>query len=347
MNKQIQPVIIAGGCGARLWPLSQQEQPKQFIKFGEKLSLLQKTVLRNLAFAKPILIINKQHEEITINQLEELGIDYELILEPEAKGTAICSILAGIATKDQNLDYVLLIPADHCISDTYSYLQTIKGALDVVETSEVVAIGVAPTEANVNYGYVKCGKLIEEQIFHVEHFVEKPCKTKVLEYFGQKEFVWNSGIFLYKVDNFLSLAHRLDDVMFKMAKNAWINKSITNNIITLQKEDYVQIREDAIDCAFIEKATNAHVVMANFKWSDMGDFANFFDQTTKDVNNNYFSDNTFALDVKNSCVVHDKKTTLIFGLEDAIIISKDDYLLVSSKNQVHNLKKALQTLKII
>ena len=347
-KKRIQPVIMAGGQGKRLWPISKPDSPKQFHKFDQNFSPLQNTIIRNSHFGKPIIIINARHKEIALQQIDEIRAECEIIIELNGKGTAICSILAAFAAKESQSCCTLLIPADHQINGTQNYIRTVNKAANIIEQSSLVTIGITPTCASQEYGYIRRGKNFSQSAYECEEFVEKPNKDEANRYLNEKNFLWNSGIFLYCPDQFLSIANKLEPSMLKAAQAIWHNRSTQKNLTYLgSNPEYDGTQSNTIDYCFAEKLKKIKVVLGEFEWSDLGTLANLFELMEKDENNNYLSKNSFiSSDVKNCYIMHDKKIALVIGLENIVLVSDKEHLLISSMEKTSELKTIINRLKI-
>jgi len=345
-KNKIQPIIMAGGTGKRLWPISSARIPKQFHKFNQNFSLLQNTIIRIASFGKPIIIINAQQKEIALKQINEIGAECEIIIEANNFGTASCSIFAAMASKEAGADCCLLIPADHLINDTSNYIKATNKAASFTQQSQIVTIGIQPTYPNEEYGYIKCGQKLEKDVYECDRFVEKPSKNIATDYFYDQSFLWNSGIFLYCPDTFLSMAAKFEQQMLENSQKIWHNRSISANCTYLQNNlDSMQKLD--IEYAFVEKAKNIKVVRGDFEFNDFGNFINLFESILeKDANNNYLSSNSIAsTDAKNCYMMHDKKMAIIIGLENIVVVSDNENLLIASKEKVHEIKNIINNLK--
>ena len=332
---------MAGGYGSRLWPLSRNNLPKQFLKLDNQLSSFQQTIIRNSSLARPVAIINHQHTQIALRQIAEISANCDLIAEPLSRGTALCSLLANFIAKSKGINNVILTPSDHLIIDTKAYLDTIYRGMDFIDKTPVVTIGIKPTNSQSAYGYIKCEdkNKIAQDAYLSDQFVEKPSTSKAKIYLTDQSFLWNSGIFLYNADTFLSIVKQHEHKMLETANNIWHNKYQKFDIIHFDSNLYKQIRNDTIDYAFLEKLKNIAVILARFDWSDLGNFLGFFKAIKKGLNNNYLSYNAFIQDVKNSHVLHYQSIALVMGLKNAIIINNNGRLVIASKNKLSCLKK--------
>ena len=326
---------MAGGYGSRLWPLSRTYLPKQFLKFDNQLSSFQQTILRHSSFAKPVAIINQKHVQIALKQVTEISAECELIVEPLLKGTALCSILANFIADSKKIQHVILAPSDHLIVDTKAYIDTIERGMNFIDQFPIITIGIKPTKLESSYGYIKCEQKnqIEEGAYTSDTFVEKPSISQAKIYTKDPKFFWNSGIFLYNSNAFLSIAKQHEPKMLEIAHNIWQNKHQKFDIINLDANLYKQIKNNTIDYAFLEKLKNIAVVLAHFDWSDLGNFSGFFRAVKKGLNNNFLSYNTFIEDVKNSHLVYDQKASMVIGLKSSIVINNDGSLMLAAKKK--------------
>jgi len=345
MQQKIKPVIMAGGCGTRLWPLSINSKPKQFIKVDNNLSPLQQAVTRNAFFGRPAIIVNSKHRSLAQKQVTELGIACDIIVEPSGKGTALCSIIAALFAKEKDFTTVMLIPADHQIKDNYAYTQSVLQAAGHANTHNIVTIGIKPTKFSSKYGYIKKGTKIEDGAFEVTKFVEKP--SLISSNYFKTGFLWNSGIFLYQPSKFLSIVRTTHSHLLDLAESIWeMKKVVKNHHVYLDEEKYNQIQGiGSIDHEFMEPMVNIAMVEGRFDWLDIGDLSTFFNVISKDLNSNHLSDNTFTHNVKNCCVIHDKKVTIVVGIQDTIIISNKECLLIASKEKMQELEASLESLR--
>lgn len=326
---------MAGGYGSRLWPLSRTNLPKQFLKFDNQLSSFQQTILRHSSFAKPVAIINQKHIQIALKQVTEISAECELIVEPLLKGTALCSILANFIANSKKIQHVILAPSDHLIVDTKAYIDTIERGMNFIDQFPIITIGIKPTKLESSYGYIKCEQKnqIEEGAYTSDTFVEKPSISQAKIYTKDPKFFWNSGIFLYNSNAFLSIAKQHEPKMLEIAHNIWQNKHQKFDIINLDANLYKQIKNNTIDYAFLEKLKNIAVILAHFDWSDLGNFSGFFRAVKKGLNNNFLSYNTFIEDVKNSHLIYDQKASMVIGLKSSIVINNDGSLMLATKKK--------------
>lgn len=334
---------MAGGSGTRLWPMSRQLYPKQFIKIFDGLSLLQKTLLRNQQFGKPAVIVAEEHRFIAAEQIREVGIEADLIVEPVQKNTAPCAIVAALQAKQEGFETVLLLPADlHIIGDE-EYLSVINTTYGCIK-SGVVTIGIRPTFAHTGYGYIKTKQSINAKIYKTEKFVEKPNLATAKEYISQGGYFWNSGMFIYNVDYFLKQAQQLQGTLFAKVTAAFASASKDLDFIRLAKEPYAQIESISVDYAIMEHVSDMILVEGDFGWNDLGSWESLWQVSPKDANNNHLVGEVIINNVTNSYIRSEKKLTAVVGIDNIIIINTDDALLVADKSRSEEVKQIVNQL---
>jgi mannose-1-phosphate guanylyltransferase len=344
MSPKVYPVIMAGGLGKRLWPISHSSAPKQFCKFNMTLSLFQKAIARNLFFTQnPTVIVNQSHLNIALEQIDELKVKCNIIVETQRNGSGFCAIHAAFLAPPNA--HVVLIPADHIINEQEQYQQAIINAIAASAQSPLVTIGIKPSYASQHYGYIKCGPAVAKDSYICQQFIEKPAKIQALKYLNSGKYLWNSGIFVYQPRYFLPVAKRLAPGFFHAAKHVWKNKKMRHNIIHLPATSLlVDNRENSIDYLFMERLKGTITVVGNFEWSDLGNFNNLFALMPKDNNNNYVAQNSLLEDVRNCYVIHDHQQALLMGLENVVVVSRNNCLLVASMDKLDQLKTILEQL---
>lgn len=337
---KIKPVIMAGGLGTRLWPLSRQMQPKQFIKIFENFSLIQKTLITNRTLGKPTLIIAKDYELIAKEQLRELNIEADLIIEPMAKNTASCAIISAIQAKNDGYDTVILLPSDHYIHDVDNYLDTINKSLNYLAKFGICTIGIRPSFANTEYGYIKIKKLLANGIYKTQQFVEKPNLQQAKNYLEENgKYFWNSGIFIFNIDFILEQAKLWQKELFKHAYDAYSFATKDHNNIILALEPYLHITPISLDYAIIENISQMIMIEANFSWNDIGSWYSLWQMQKKDVTNNYCEGDVINIDSTNSYISSNNKLTAVIGIDNIIIINTKDALLIANKSEIGKIKQ--------
>ncbi|WNL12615.1 mannose-1-phosphate guanylyltransferase/mannose-6-phosphate isomerase [Aliarcobacter cryaerophilus] len=349
-------IILCGGSGTRLWPISRTLMPKQFVKLFSHKSLFQLTVERNSKLCKSSFIVsNSEQYFLALDQLEELNIENNrYLLEPIGRNTAPAIALACMA-----LDYdeiVLVTPSDHLIKDEKEYEKVINRAKEFASKNKLVTFGITPTFAETGFGYIQAKPENDEcTILNVELFHEKPSFEIAMHYLEENsklsiqnlplKYLWNSGMFCFKAGIFLEELKNYSPEIYEASKIAFENANNTNNLIRIKHEDMANIPEDSIDYAVIEKSNIVKVIPSNISWSDVGSFDSLYEELPKDENSNTINDNHISIDSKNNLVYGVERKIATVDIEDLIIIDTGDALLISKKGSSQKVKKVVEKLK--
>ena len=280
------PIILSGGAGTRLWPLSWGDHPKQFLPLVSERTMIQETLLRlkGLELGSPIISCGEGHRFMVAQQIGEVSDKKPtIILEPMAKNTAPAIAAACCAAMKQNKDsIVVVLPSDHVIADVPAFQKAVKAAALNAEKGALVTFGIVPTFPATGYGYVKAGEKVvstgstTEDVYVLEKFVEKPCLEKAQEYLASGEYAWNSGMFVFKASTFLDELKIYSPEMAALSIEAFEKATIETDFIRLDKESFGKIKGDSIDYAVMEKTTKGKVVKLNAGWDDVGSWSEFF-----------------------------------------------------------------------
>lgn len=332
-------IILCGGSGTRLWPISRTLMPKQFVKLFSNKSLFQLTVERNSKLCKSQFIVsNSEQYFLALDQLEELNkSNNNYLLEPIGRNTA-----PAIALACMNLSYdeiVLVTPSDHLIKDEKEYEKVLKKAKEFAKDNKLVTFGITPTFAETGFGYIES---INE--FDVKAFHEKPDFDTATSYLKAGNYYWNSGMFCFKAGVFLDELEKYSVEIYNKSQDAFNNAS-KNEIIRIKHEDMIAIPEDSIDYAVMEKSDIVKVIPSNISWSDVGSFDALFEELPKDKNNNTKNENHISIDSKNNLVYGNDKLIATVDVEDLIIVNTGDALLISKKGSSQKVKKVVEKLK--
>ena len=332
-------IILCGGSGTRLWPISRTLMPKQFVKLFSNKSLFQLTVERNSKVCKSQFIVsNAEQYFLAIDQLEELNkVNNSYLLEPVGRNTA-----PAIALACMNLDYdeiVLVTPSDHLIKDEKEYEKVLKKAKELAHDNKLVTFGITPTFAETGFGYIET-----ENEFDVKAFHEKPNFETATSYLKAGNYYWNSGMFCFKAGIFLDELEKYSPEIYNQSLIAF-NNANKNEIIRIKHEDMIEIPEDSIDYAVMEKSEIVKVIPSNINWSDVGSFDSLFEELPKDKNGNTKNENHISIDSKNNLVYGVERKIATIDVEDLIIIDTGDALLVSKKGSSQKVKKVVEKLK--
>lgn len=332
-------IILCGGSGTRLWPISRTLMPKQFVKLFSNKSLFQLTVERNSKVCKSQFIVsNAEQYFLALDQLQELNkLNNSYLLEPIGRNTA-----PAIALACMNLAYdeiVLVTPSDHLIKDEKEYEKVLKKAKEFAKDNKLVTFGITPTFAETGFGYIET---INE--FDVKAFHEKPNFEIATSYLKAGNYFWNSGMFCFKAGIFLDELEKYSPEIYNKSQEAF-NKASKDEIIRIKHEDMMAIPEDSIDYAVMEKSDIVKVIPSNISWSDVGSFDALFEELPKDKNNNTKTEKHISIDSKNNLVYGNERVIATIDVEDLIIIDTGDALLVSKKGSSQKVKKVVEKLK--
>jgi len=347
MSTKIIPVILSGGSGTRLWPLSRKDRPKQFLQFFGEHSMLQETLLRLKGIRnidRPIILCNENHRFLVAHQCQDIGFEPKIILEPEGRNTAPAITVAAIQSLREFKNSILLVlSADHKIDDIKKFHRAIEIAKKTALEKKLVTFGVRPLGPNIGYGYIKYSGN-EEGPSRVEKFVEKPDLKKANEYFISKEYLWNSGIFMFNPKCLLDELNKFNPEIYKKSLEAIEKSSKDLDFIRLDEESFKSCPSDSIDYALIEKSDNVFVIPIEIGWSDLGTFESLRGSKTKDINGNIFEGDVISFDTNNTFVRSPEKLVATFGISNMTIINTKDALLVSENSQSENVKDIVKIL---
>lgn len=344
------PIILSGGAGTRLWPLSWGDHPKQFLSLITDKTMIQETLLRldGLETGNPIISCGEGHRFLVAQQIGEITNKKPVILlEPMAKNTAPAIAAACCAAMKQDKDAVVVVlPSDHIIADVKAFQNAVKTAAVNAEKGYLVTFGIVPTFPSTGYGYVKAAGSETDGAYTLEKFVEKPCLEKAQEYLASGEYAWNSGMFVFKASSFLEELKTHNPEMANLSIEAFEKASVETDFIRLDKESFGKIKGDSIDYAVMEKTSKGRVVKLNAGWDDVGSWSALYDISKKDENQNVIKgDDVITLDTTSSYIRGGKRTIATIGLDDVVIVDSDDALLVAAKGKIQNVKKIAETIK--
>ncbi|WP_027672780.1 mannose-1-phosphate guanylyltransferase/mannose-6-phosphate isomerase [Rheinheimera baltica] len=344
----ILPVIMAGGTGSRLWPLSRDLMPKQFLKLDGKQTMLQATVqrLRDVDAFPPLVICNEEHRFIAAEQLRQIQqLDHNIILEPAGRNTAPAIALAALTAVKKGTDPLLLVlAADHVIADTSAFTVAVQQAATFAADNKLVTFGIVPTAAETGYGYIKRGTP-SGSAFTVSQFVEKPNLLTAQSYLASGEYYWNSGMFMFKASVFLAelKQHRPD--IYSACELAMAEVDPDLDFIRVNKEAFIACPDDSIDYAVMEKTADAVVVPLDAGWSDVGAWSSLWDISHKDANGNVHQGDVLTVASSNNYVFAETSLVATVGLDNVVVVQTKDAVLVAAKDKVQDVKAIVQQLK--
>ncbi len=342
------PVILSGGSGTRLWPLSRGQHPKQFLPLVSDHSMFQETVLRLNGIEElqsPIAVCNKDHRFMMAEQFREINVSPSaIILEPVGKNTAPAVALAALVADSED-DILLILPADHIISDVISFQKAVKQAENLAKQDFLVTFGIVPTAPETGYGYIKSGSQNTDYAFNVDSFVEKPDLETARTYVSSDEYYWNSGMFVFKAGRFLNELQKFNPEMLDKCQNAYKSAKTDADFVRIDKQLFTQCPADSIDFAVMEKTDKAVVIPLAAEWNDVGSWSALWDVLEKDSEGNALSGDVITVDTHN-CFLHSSSRLIAtVGLKDLVVVETADAVMVASKQQVQEVKEIVARLK--
>jgi mannose-1-phosphate guanylyltransferase len=347
----ILPVIMAGGTGSRLWPLSRELYPKQFLTVTGEQSMLQQTLARlsGIEHQAPLLICNEEHrfiaaEQLRLGSFESSGI----ILEPVGRNTAPAIALAALQalkTESENEEPILLVlAADHLIENTASFHSSVERALPFAQDNQLVTFGIVPTAPETGYGYIQVGDDYGDA-FSVQEFVEKPDLDVAKSYLASGDYYWNSGMFLFKASRYIEELKKYRPDILSACEQAMEATATDMDFIRVSKAEFEQCPDDSIDYAVMEKTNSARMVPMDAGWSDVGSWSALWDVSEKDTHQNVTKGDVKSFGSTNSYIYSESKFIATVGVDNLVIIETKDAVLVANKDKVQDVKKVVKYLK--
>ena len=345
----IVPVILSGGSGERLWPLSRKFYPKQFINLANDTSLFQDTIMRLPSdVTNPLIICNEEHRFIVAEQLRQINSSNKgIILEPVGKNTAPAIAVAAIKSQNDKEDPILLVlSADHLIDNNQKFLKSIGIATKMAEKGKMVAIGIEPNKPEIGYGYIEVDNSNKDEYYNIISFTEKPDHQLAQKYINSNNYYWNSGIFVFKASTYLKELKKYAPEIYNICRKSLIQGPKDLDFIRLNNEEFNKCPNMSIDYAVMEKTKNGVVVPFDGSWSDVGSWESLWSSKVKDINNNHCDGDVVINNVKESYIHSSNRLVVANDISDLVIIDTQDALLVSSKKNSQDIKNIIQNLKI-
>ena len=348
----IYPVILSGGSGTRLWPLSRAALPKQFLPLLTEHTLFQETILRLdgiPGIAGPLVICNNEHRFLAAEQL--LAIDVKplsLILEPFGRNTAPAVAVAAFAAMAHNEQAILLVlPADHLIQDTTGFHSAIQAALDLAQQDKLVTFGITPNAPATGFGYIERGNNlgVDGNSFAVARFVEKPNLNSAMEFLASGNFFWNSGMFLFKAATYLNELQRYRPDIYQAAQQAWQLSVIDLDFCRLDEPVFSACPSDSIDYAVMERTQAAAMVTVDIGWSDIGSWSSLSDVSMSDAHGNALRGDVYTAECTNTYIRAESRMVAAIGVQDLVIVETADAVLVMHKDFAQDVKNTVEYLK--
>ena len=343
------PVILSGGSGTRLWPLSRQAYPKQFLALAGEDTMLQATWQRvaELASAAPLVVANEDHRFMVAEQLRELGCTpAAIVLEPVGRNTAPAIAVAALqATADGTDPLLLVLPSDHVIADAAGFRAAVAAATPAAQNGKLVTFGIVPTAAETGYGYIQAVAGGDAPVRAVARFVEKPDAATAAQYLASGQYFWNSGMFLFQASRYLAELERHAPAMLAACRAAFEGAKRDTDFVRLDKAAFAACPSDSIDYAVMEKTADAAVLPIDVGWNDVGSWSALWEVAQQDGDGNAHHGDVIALDCRDTLAWGDHRLVAMIGLRDIVVVDSDDALLVAHKDHVQEVKEVVARLK--
>ncbi len=335
------PVILSGGVGSRLWPLSREHYPKQLLALVNEQTLLQNTVTRLQDLpnqADPVIICNETHRFLVAEQLRNIEVHPEhIVLEPIGRNTAPAAAIAALMAPEDAL--LLVLPADHFIFDTAKFCEAVVEGIALAEQNNLVTFGIVPNSPETGYGYIKA------QGVSVERFVEKPNLETAQQYIDSNEYYWNSGMFLFKASEYISELEKFAPEILEVCRESIANAKPDQDFLRLDQTTFEQSPSISIDYAVMEQTQKAAVIPLDAGWNDVGAWSSLWEVSEQDTNNNVILGDVLTENAQNCYLRAENRLLAAIGVKDLTIVETADAVLVAHKDHVQDVKKIVSRLK--
>jgi len=345
MELNILPVVLSGGSGTRLWPLSRAEYPKQLLSLSGNKTMLQETIARfdNVCHTSPpIIVCNESHRFLVAEQLREINcVPSSILLEPVGRNTAPALTLAALTVSKQANDAILVVmPADHIIENLSAFEQALKKAISLAASDRLVTFGIKPTRAETGYGYIKIG-----QENTVEAFIEKPDILTATNFVKDPDYLWNSGMFVFKASAWMQAIKKYEPEIAEFCDIAVQNSRSDLDFMRIEEKSFTKCKNISIDYAVMEKTSLASVVPLDAGWSDIGSWTSLSEIMQLDSAGNYIEGDCYIHSTQNSFLLSHGRMIAAVGLKDTIVVETADAVLVANKNNSQDVKEIVNALK--
>ena len=359
---KLTPILMAGGGGTRLWPLSREHYPKQFLQLFENNTLFQNTLLRldgleaSIEISTPVIICNEAHRFLVVDQGSQISKKYDnIILEPEGRNTAPALTIAALNQYQNHGDsIIIMMPSDHVIKEIGLFHQAVKAGVEMANDNYLVTFGVKPTQAETGYGYIQTAKKMQthnnQDIFSIGGFTEKPDISLAKKYLDSGNYLWNSGIYMMKASVWLNKIQQHQKSIYDACSKAFKDGKTDGVFFRLDEKSFCQSPNDSIDYAVMEKlSTNDNeklaVLPVDIGWSDVGAWSSIWAINNKDSNNNYVEGDVITEDSHDCFIRSERGLITVIGCQDMIIVDSDDAILIADRNKTQDIKKVVDKLK--
>ena len=343
---KLQPVLLSGGSGTRLWPLSREAYPKQFLALAGEHTMLQETWRRvaPLASSAPIVVANEEHRFLAAEQLRLVGVDRaDIVLEPVGRNTAPAIAAAALQAMAGGEDPLLLVlPSDHVVRDAEGFRAAVRTAMGAAENGALVTFGIVPAAPETGFGYIQAAE--GEGVREVLRFVEKPDAATAQAYLESGGYFWNSGMFLFRASRYLAELERLRPDMLAAVRQAFSAAARDGDFIRLDREAFAACPSDSIDYAVMENTAGARVLPVDIGWNDVGSWSALWEVSEQDGDGNAHHGDVIAVDSRNS-YAYARRLVALVGVDDLVVVETDDAVLVARKDRVQQVKEVVARLK--
>jgi len=342
----LQPVLLSGGSGTRLWPLSREAYPKQFLPLASERTMVQDTWLRvaPLAATRPIVVANEEHRFLVAEQLRQIGAPApHILLEPVGRNTAPAIAAAALQAMAEGADPILLVlPSDHVVRDAEGFRRAVEAAMPAAGDGALVTFGIVPDAPETGFGYIHAES--GEGLRKVSRFVEKPDAATAQSYLDDGGYYWNSGMFLFRASRYLEELERFRPDIVAAVRAAFTEARQDGDFVRLDKDAFAASPSDSIDYAVMEKTAHAMVLPVDIGWNDVGSWSALWDVAERDAGGNAHHGDVIAVDTRNSYAYAQRLVALV-GVDDIVVVETDDAVLVARKDRVQEVKQVVAQLK--
>lgn len=346
------PVIMAGGSGTRLWPLSRELYPKQFLALTSEQTMLQATVARFAEVAgvgAPIILCKDEHRFLVGEQLQQIGVEPgAIILEPVGRNTAPAVAIAALQAMACGDDPVLLVlPSDHVINDQENFRQAVLAGEKLAAAGSLITFGIVPSCPETGYGYIRSGRVLAEDVnaFRMDSFVEKPDLSTARQYLESGDYLWNSGMFMFKASVLIAELDKFAPKIMTACRAAFEQKSLDLDFVRLDRDAFSLCPDDSIDYAVMEKTGEAVVIPLDCGWSDVGSWASLHEVSDSDESGNVIKGDVIAKDSSGCYIRSESRLVTTVGLRDHIVIETSDAVVVAPRDRSQDVKSIVEQLR--
>ena len=350
MSGEVIPIILCGGSGTRLWPMSRKLLPKQFLPLITDRSMLQETALRAATLpgsGRPYIVCSEEHRFLAAEQMREAGIaPIQILLEPVARNTAPALAAAAMAIADTDPTAVMLVlPADHLIADTGKFGEAVTQSAAIAASGALVAFGIVPQGPETGYGYIERGEALGSAGYRVARFVEKPDAARAASFVASGRYYWNSGMFVMRAGRYLEELEKFRPDILAAVKAAWSGRTLDKDFCRLEAAAFGACPADSIDYAVMERTGDAAVVPADMGWSDVGSWAMLWETAGKDGQGNVIRGDVDLHDTRNSYVRAESRLVSVSGVDDVVVVETSDAVMITHRDKAQAVKDVVSRLR--